>query len=126
MYLLGFSRMDIADQNALFKGLLPPPEDGGELVFDDRIVDSVCESGLEVVKNGADIGRTGGGFQRGRRNADNGGRHSRVRVGNHGGDCLADAGNQILIGANGPREENDQRGDAIGDFRPGLLGGSFG
>ena len=39
MYLLGFSRMDIADQNALFKGLLPPPEDGGELVFDDEMLD---------------------------------------------------------------------------------------
>ena len=28
--------MDIADQNACFKALLPPPEGDGELVFDDK------------------------------------------------------------------------------------------
>ena len=36
---LGFVRIYNADQNALFKGLLPPPEDGGELVFDDEMPD---------------------------------------------------------------------------------------
>ena len=39
MYLLGFFRMDIADLKTLFKGLLPPPEVGGELVFDDEMLD---------------------------------------------------------------------------------------
>ena len=39
MYLLGFFRMDIADPKTLFKGLLPPPEVGGELVFDDEMLD---------------------------------------------------------------------------------------
>ena len=36
---LGFFRMDIADQNACFKALLPPPEGDGELVFDDKMLD---------------------------------------------------------------------------------------
>ena len=36
---LGFVRIDIANQNELFKGLLPPPEVGGELVFDDEMPD---------------------------------------------------------------------------------------
>ena len=36
---LGFFRIYIADQNALFKGLLPPPEVGGELIFDDEMPD---------------------------------------------------------------------------------------
>ena len=36
---LGFVRIYTADQNALFKGLLPPPEVGGELVFDDKMPD---------------------------------------------------------------------------------------
>ena len=31
--------MDIADPKTLFKGLLPPPEVGGELVFDDEMLD---------------------------------------------------------------------------------------
>ena len=34
---LGFVRIYIADQGALFKGLLPPPEVGGELAFDDEM-----------------------------------------------------------------------------------------
>ena len=36
IYFLEFFRMDIADQNACFKALLPPPEGDGELVFDDK------------------------------------------------------------------------------------------
>ena len=39
MYLLRFFCIDIADQNALFKGLLQPPEVGGEFVFDDEMLD---------------------------------------------------------------------------------------
>ena len=39
MYLYGIFRLNIADQNALFKGLLPPPEVGGELIFDDKMLD---------------------------------------------------------------------------------------
>ena len=39
MYFLGFFRIDIADQKALFKGFLPPPEVGGELVVDDEMLD---------------------------------------------------------------------------------------
>ena len=38
MYFLRFFRIYIADQIALFKGLLPPPNDGGELVFDDDML----------------------------------------------------------------------------------------
>ena len=33
MYFYRIFRTYIADQNALFNGLLPPPEVGGELVF---------------------------------------------------------------------------------------------
>ena len=36
---LGFDHIYIADQKALFKGLLPPPEVGGELIFDDEMPD---------------------------------------------------------------------------------------
>ena len=36
---LGFVRIYIADQNALFNGLLLPPEVGGELVWDHEIPD---------------------------------------------------------------------------------------
>ena len=39
MYFLRIFRLDIADQNSLFKELLPPPEVGGELVFDDEMLD---------------------------------------------------------------------------------------
>ena len=39
MYFLRIFRMDIADQNALFKELLPLPEVGGELVFNDEMLD---------------------------------------------------------------------------------------
>ena len=39
MYCLRIFRLDIADQNTLFKELLPPPEVGGELVFDDEMLD---------------------------------------------------------------------------------------
>ena len=39
MYFLRIFRLDIADQNTLFKELLPPPEVGGELVFDDEMLD---------------------------------------------------------------------------------------
>ena len=39
MYLLGFFRMDIANTKTLFKGLLPPPKVGGELVLDDEMLD---------------------------------------------------------------------------------------
>ena len=38
MNFLKFFRLYIADQNALFDGLLPPPEVGGELVFDHKMV----------------------------------------------------------------------------------------
>ena len=38
MYFLRFFCTYIADQIALFKGLLPPPNDGGELVFDDDML----------------------------------------------------------------------------------------
>ena len=41
MYFLRIFRLDIADQNTLFKELLPPPEVGGELVFDDEMLDKV-------------------------------------------------------------------------------------
>ena len=34
-----FFRLYIADHNALFDGLLPPPEVGGELVFDHKMSD---------------------------------------------------------------------------------------
>ena len=34
MYFHGIFRIYIADQNALFNGLQPPPKVGGELVFD--------------------------------------------------------------------------------------------
>ena len=36
MYFLRIFRLDIADQNTLFKELLPPPEVADELVFDDE------------------------------------------------------------------------------------------
>ena len=39
MYFIRFFRMDIADQNELFKLLLPLPEVRGELVFDDEMLD---------------------------------------------------------------------------------------
>ena len=39
MYFLRIFRLDIADQNTLFKELLPPPEVGGKLVFDDEMLD---------------------------------------------------------------------------------------
>ena len=39
MYFYGIFRIYIADQNALFNGLLPPPEVGGELVFDHKMPD---------------------------------------------------------------------------------------
>ena len=40
MYFYGIFRIYIADQNALFNGLLqPPPEVGGELVFDHEMLD---------------------------------------------------------------------------------------
>ena len=39
MYFLGFFRIDITDQKIFFKELLPPPEVGGELVFDDEMLD---------------------------------------------------------------------------------------
>ena len=39
MYFYGIFRIYIADQNALFNGLLPPPEVGGELVFDQEMPD---------------------------------------------------------------------------------------
>ena len=39
MYFLRIFRLDIADQNTLYKELLPPPEVGGELVFDDEMLD---------------------------------------------------------------------------------------
>ena len=39
MYFLRIFSLDIADQNTLFKELLPPPEVGGELVFDDEMLD---------------------------------------------------------------------------------------
>ena len=39
MYFLLFFHMDIADQIALFKGLLPPPQGGGEFVVGDNMLD---------------------------------------------------------------------------------------
>ena len=39
MYFYGIFRIYIADQNALFNGLLPLPEVGGELVFDHEMPD---------------------------------------------------------------------------------------
>ena len=39
MNFLKFFRLYIADQNAFFDGLLPPPEVGGELVFDHKMSD---------------------------------------------------------------------------------------
>ena len=39
MYFLKIFRLYIADQNALFDGLQPPPEVGGELVFDHKMLD---------------------------------------------------------------------------------------
>ena len=39
MYFYGIFRIYIADQNALFNGLLPPLEVGGELVFDHEMPD---------------------------------------------------------------------------------------
>ena len=39
MNFLKFFRLYIVDQNALFDGLLPPPEVGGELVFDHKMSD---------------------------------------------------------------------------------------
>ena len=36
MYFLRIFRLYIIDQNALFNELLPPPEVGGELVFDHK------------------------------------------------------------------------------------------
>ena len=39
MYFLGFFRIDITDQKIFFKELLPPPEVGGELVFDVDMLD---------------------------------------------------------------------------------------
>ena len=41
MYFLLFFHMDIADQIALFKGLLPPPEGGGKLVFGDNMLNPI-------------------------------------------------------------------------------------
>ena len=41
MCFLKFFRMDIANQKALCKGLLPPPEGGGKLVFDDDMLDPI-------------------------------------------------------------------------------------
>ena len=37
MYFYGIFGLYIADQNALFNGLLPPPEVGGELVIDHEM-----------------------------------------------------------------------------------------
>ena len=39
MYFLRIFRLYIVDQNALFNELLPPPEVGGELVFDHKMSD---------------------------------------------------------------------------------------
>ena len=39
MYFLRIFRLFIADQNAFFNALLPPPEVGGELVFDHEMPD---------------------------------------------------------------------------------------
>ena len=39
MYFYGIFRLYIADQKALFNGLLSPPEVGGELVFDHKMPD---------------------------------------------------------------------------------------
>ena len=39
MSFLEIFRIYIADQNTLFNGLLPPPEVGGDLVFDHEIPD---------------------------------------------------------------------------------------
>ena len=39
MYFLKIFCLYIADQNALFDVLLPPPEVGGELVFDHKMLD---------------------------------------------------------------------------------------
>ena len=39
MYFLGIFRLFIADQSTLFNALLPPPEVGGELVFDHEMSD---------------------------------------------------------------------------------------
>ena len=41
MYFLKFFCVDITDQKTLFKGLLPPPEGGGELVFDYDMLDPI-------------------------------------------------------------------------------------
>ena len=41
MYFLRFFRMYIADQIAFFKRLLPPPKGGGELAFDDDMLDPI-------------------------------------------------------------------------------------
>ena len=39
MYFLRIFRLFIADQSALFNALPPPPEVGGELVFDHEMPD---------------------------------------------------------------------------------------
>ena len=39
MYFLKIFHLYIADQDALFYGLLPPPEVGGKLVFDHKMSD---------------------------------------------------------------------------------------
>ena len=39
MYFLRIFRLFIADQGAFFNALLPPPEVGGELVFDHEMPD---------------------------------------------------------------------------------------
>ena len=41
MYFLKFFCVDITDQKTLFKGLLPPPEGSGELVFDYDMLDPI-------------------------------------------------------------------------------------
>ena len=41
MCFLKFFPLDIADQNAHFKVLLPLPKGGGELVFDDMMPDPI-------------------------------------------------------------------------------------
>ena len=52
MYFLRIFRMDIADENALFKELLPPTEVGGEFVFTDELLDPLHRIlGHPVVRN---------------------------------------------------------------------------
>ena len=57
MYFLKFFCTDIADQYALFKVLLPPPKGGGELVFDDNMLDPLQGRLHHLLGQPVDIGQ---------------------------------------------------------------------